>query len=138
MNLNEAKQLLSKNGYKLIKEAAMLPGMSIDCEFEGTSDYDVENGDLPHPYVIVSTENPKYINLIKTYFINDTSLWQNTEVIDVFENDETSFEFVMPETDFCDADQRAEYENVVRNLIFKAIHKANAESIAAAKARMHR
>lgn len=138
MNLNEAKQLLSENGYKLIKEAATLPGMSIDCEFEGTSDYDVENGDLPHPYVIVSTENPKYINLIKTYFINDTSLWQDSVVTDVFENDETSFEFVMPEADFCDAGQRAEYEEVVRSLIFKAIHKANAASIAAAKARMRR
>ena len=136
MNLNEAKQLLSKNGYKLIKEAATLPGMSIDCEFEGTYDYDVENGELPHPYVIVSTENPKYINLIKTYLVDDTSLWQDTVVTDVFENDKTSFEFVMPETDFCDAGQRAEYEDVVRSLIFKAIHKANAERIAAAKARM--
>ena len=136
MNLTEAKQLLSKNGYKLIKEAATLPGMSIDCEFEGTSDYDVENGDLPHPYVIVSTENPKYINLIKTYFINDTSLWQDSVVEDVFENDTTSFEFVMPEADFCDAEQRAEYEEVVRGLIFKAIHKANATRIAAARSRM--
>ncbi|MBQ6628790.1 MAG: hypothetical protein IJH65_08245 [Methanobrevibacter sp.] len=134
--VNEAKQLLSKNGYKLIKEAATLPGMNIDCEFEGTYDYDVENGELPHPYVIVSTENPKYINLIKTYFVDDTSLWQDTVVTDVFENDKTSFEFVMPETDFCDAGQRAEYEDVVRDLIFKAIHKANAERIAAAKARM--
>ena len=136
MNLTEAKQLLSKNGYRLIKEAATLPGMSIDCEFEGTSDYDVENGELPHPYVIVSTENPKYINLIKKYFIDDTSLWQDSVITNVFENDGTSFEFVMPETDFCDAGQRAEYEEVVRGLIFKAIKEANAARIAVAKARM--
>ncbi|MBQ7276797.1 MAG: hypothetical protein IJS58_06055 [Bacilli bacterium] len=75
-------------------------------------------------------------SLLKTYFINDTSLWQDSVVTDVFENDGTSFEFVMPEADFCDAEQRAEYEEVVRSLIFKAIKKANAASIAAARARM--
>ena len=42
----------------------------------------------------------------------------------------------MPETDFCDAGQRAEYEEVVRGLIFKAIKEANAARIAVAKARM--
>ena len=86
--------------------------------------------------IINYKENTKYINLIKTYFIDDTSLWQNTVVTDVSENDATSFEFVMPETDFCDAEQRAEYEEVVRSLIFKAIKEANAARIATAKARM--
>lgn len=125
MNLIEAKQLLKKSGYILLKENADFTSddFNISCEFEGTSDY--EPGDaLPHPLVFVNPPSVEAYNFIKKYFIDSKELLRGTEIEDITDYDNV-IAFVLPETSFCDYEMRTEYENLVKSLIDKALEIEN-------------
>lgn len=126
MNLNEAKQLLKKSGYILLKENADFTSddFNILCEFEGTSDY--EPGDaLPHPLVFVNPPSIEAHAFIKKYFIDSKDLLRGTEIEDVTDYDDNVIGFILPETGFCDYEMRTEYENLVKSLIDKALEIEN-------------
>lgn len=125
MNLNEAKQLLKKSGYVLLKENTdfTIDDFNISCEYEGTSDYE-PNDSLPHPLVFVDPPSVEAYNFIKKYFIDSKDLIQGTEIEDITDYDNV-IEFILPETDFCDHEMRQEYEELVRSLIEKAFEIEN-------------
>lgn len=125
MNLTEAKQLLKKSGYVLLKENTdfTTDDFNISCEYEGTSDY--EPGDaLPHPLVFVDPPSVEAHAFIKKYFIDSKDLIQGTEIEDITDYGNV-IGFILPETSFCDYEMRTEYEDLVRSLIEKAFKIEN-------------
>ena len=126
MNLTEAKQLLKKSGYVLLKENTdfTTDDFNISSDYEGTSDYEPDDA-LPHPLVFVNPPSIEAHDFIKKYFIDTQSLIEGTEIEGVYDDDDDLIEFVFPETDFCDYEMRQEYENLVKSLIDKALEIEN-------------
>lgn len=125
MTLNEAKQLLRNQGYKLIKESAPLSAeeypagiADISCEYEGMSDY--QEGEMPCPYVIVSCSDRIAALKIQKAIISSAdaeSLLSKAGAEDASMIDRSTFEIIFPATDFCDVDMRTEFEINVCNLL---------------------
>ena len=125
MNLNEAKQLLKKYGYRLVKENTPLrkaeypAGIAdISCEYEGMSDY--EEGEMPNPYVIVSCSDRVTAMKIQKALISGANARSALNAVgaeDADMIDRLTFEIIFAATDYCDSDMRMNYEKDVCNLL---------------------
>lgn len=141
MNLFEAKQLLKKHGYRIIREnndeniskrkaAEIIDScFYIDSDFEGTSDYDLDAGEMPCPMVFVTAKSGADLDYIRDicddFLIPDLESNSYGAIVGPIEGIYTDatdmIEFVFPQSEECDYSSRQEYENNVRQTLINAV-----------------